>query len=99
MVIITAIALPSTHPKIALGSRMRLLIDEVSFKDAFSRFPNDKLNGLSPDKLKRLGHEAEILDVYTDGTVTCRFDDGVQHDMPVEAFSKPGIIPYEHCLA
>ena len=66
---------------------MRLLIDEMSFKEAFSQFPNDGLNGLSPDKLKRLGQEAEILEVYDDATVTCRFDDGVQHDMPLEAFS------------
>ena len=95
MVVIAAIALPSliTGLEIVVGSRTRLLIDEVSFKEAFSRFPNDEHNGLSPNKLKRLGQEAEILEVYTDGTVTCRFDDGVLHDMPVEAFGKPGIIP------
>ena len=83
----------------ALGSRMRLLIDEVPFKEAFSRFPNDRRNGLSPDKLKRLGQEAEILNVYDDGTVTCRFDDGVQHDMPIEAFSNAGHIAAVHVRA
>ena len=83
----------------ALGSRMRLLIDEMSFKEAFSRFPNDGLNGLSPDKLKRLGQEAEILEVYDDATVTCRFDDGVQHDMPIEAFSNAGHIAAVHVRA
>ena len=92
MVIVASIVLPSliTGLEIALGSRMRLLIDEVSFGEAFSRFPNDEVNGLSPDKLKRLGQEAEILEVYSDGTVTCRFDDGVRHDMPIEAFSPVG---------
>ena len=88
-----------TGLEIALGSRMRLLIDEMSFKEAFSRFPNDGLNGLSPDKLKRLGQEAEILNVYDDGTVTCRFDDGVQHDMPIKAFSNAGHIAALHVRA
>ena len=89
MVFIAAITLPSliTGLEIVVGLRTRLLTDEVSFKEAFSRFPNDEPNGLSPDKLKRLGQEAEILEVYDDATVTCRFDDGVQHDMPIEAFS------------
>ena len=90
-VIVAAIVLPSLIAglEIALGSQMYLLSDEVSFRGAFSRFPNDLVNGLTPGKLKRLGQEAEILEVYNDGTVTCRFDDGVQHDVPVEALSTP----------
>ena len=69
------------------GMRVRLLSDEQLFRESFSRFPNDEVNGFSPDKLQRLGHEAEILQTYTDRTATCRFDDGVRHDMPVEAFT------------
>ena len=86
---VAAIVLPSlvTGVEIALGSRVRLLSDEASFREAFLRFPNDAVNGLSPEKLKRLGQEAEILAVYLDGTVGCKFDDGVQHDVPVEALS------------
>ena len=66
--------------------RVRLLGDETSFRAAFSRFgPNDEQNGLTLAKLERLGQEAEILRAYSDGTVTVRFDDGVEHDMPMEA--------------
>ena len=91
-IIVSTIALPARIGglDIALGSRMRLLSDEASFREAFSRFPNDDINGLSPDKLMRLGQEAQILQTYTDGTVTCRFDDGAQHDMPVEVLSTFG---------
>ena len=48
-VLIAAIALPSliTGLEIVVGLRMRLLTDEVSFREAFSRFPNDEPNGLS----------------------------------------------------
>ena len=67
------------------GLRVRLLSDEVSFMEAFQRFPDDELNGISPVKLERLGQEAIILASYHDNTVTCRFDDGAQHDMPIEA--------------
>ena len=67
------------------GLRVRLLSDEVSFMEAFQCFPDDELNGISPVKLERLGQEAIILASYHDNTVTCRFDDGAQHDMPIEA--------------
>ena len=67
------------------GSRVRLLDDQVSFRLAFSRFPNDKVNGLSPAKMDRLGQEAEIVHMYRDKTFSCRFDDGVLHDLPLEA--------------
>ena len=64
---------------------MRLVGDRTSFRDAFLRFnPNNELNGLTLAKLERVGREAELLDTYTDGTVTVIFDDGVAHDMPEE---------------
>ena len=70
---------------LAPGARVRLLSDKTLFQEAFSRFPNDAQNGLSPAKMKRLWQAAEVLHTYWDGTVSCRFDDGVQHDLPVEA--------------
>ena len=89
MAIAASIVLPSviTCFNVTLGSRLRLLGDEASFREAFSRFPNDEVNGLSQDKLKRLGQEAVILKTFADFTATCRFDDGVLHDMPMEALS------------
>ena len=72
--------------EITKGLRVRLLSDETSFNESFRRFPNDEVNGLSSAKLDRLGQEVEILETYADETVTCRFDDGVQYDMPIEAF-------------
>ena len=68
-----------------IGSRVRLLSDEALFREAFLRFPNDELNGLSPAKLERLGWKAEVLEKYADRTLTFRFEDGVQLDMPSEA--------------
>ena len=69
------------------GLRVRVLGDETSFREAFSHFPNDELNGISPAKLERLGQEAVILNTFVDNTVTCRFDDGAQYDMPANAFA------------
>ena len=76
--------LPMPTVRLVPGLRVRLLGDKASFRLAFSRFPKDEVNGLGPAKLERLGQEAEILQSYSDDTVTCRFDDGVLHDMPVE---------------
>ena len=87
---VAAIVLASrgiTGLELTKGSRVRLLSDETSFRESFRRFPNDALNGLSPAKLNRLGQEVEILQMYEDETVTCKFDDGVQYDMPIEALS------------
>ena len=68
--------------------RVRLLGDETNFRAAFARFgPNDELNGLTLAKLERFGQEAELLHAYDDGTVTVRFDDGREHDMPIEALA------------
>ena len=67
------------------GSRVRLLDDAVLFSEAFSRFSNDEVNGLNPAKLARLGQEAEVLDTHIDRTITCKFDDGEMHGMPLEA--------------
>ena len=83
--VLAAIVLPSVG--FVPGTRVRLLSSETLFREAFSRFPNDELNGYSTAKLERLGQEAEILQEYSDRTVTCRFDDGVRHDMPIEALS------------
>ena len=86
--IVAAIVLASpgiTGLEITKGSRVRLLSDEISFRKSFRRFPNDELNGLSPAQLNRLGQEVEILETYPDETVKCKFDDGVQYDMPIEA--------------
>ena len=90
-VIVAVIALPSVIAglEIALGSRVRLLSDEASFREAFSRFQTDEVNFLTPKKLERLGQEAEIVEVYNDATVTCRFEDGGHHDVPIEALSAP----------
>ena len=85
VVIRTAIALVVSGLELGLGSRVRLLEDESLFREAFVRFPSDEVNGLSPDKLNRLGQEAEVLDMYNDSTITVRFDDGVRHDIPLEA--------------
>ena len=71
--------------RLGRGSRVHLLDDEALFLEAFSRFPNDEVNGLNPAKLEKLGQEAEILEAYSDHTVKCKFDDGAMHDMPVEA--------------
>ena len=83
-VLLSVIAGLQVHD-IAPGTRMRLLSGETAFMEAFSRFPNDALNGLSPAKMKRLGQAGEILRTHSDGTVSCRFDDGDQHAFPVEA--------------
>ena len=73
---------------VAPERRVRLLGDETDFRAAFSRFgPNDEQNGLTLVKLGRIGQEAELLHAYDDGTVTVRFDDGREHDMPVEALA------------
>ena len=69
------------------GMRMRVLGDETSFREACSHFPNDELNGVSPAKLERLGQEAVIVNTFIDNTVTCRFDDGAQYDMPATALA------------
>ena len=88
--VIIVLPLVITGRKIAIGSRLRLLSDEALFREAFSRFLTDEVNGLSPDKMKRLGQAAVILSTYDDFTVTCRFDDGVVHDMPIEALGYAG---------
>ena len=74
--------------QIVRGLRIHVLSDETSFREAFLRFPNDELNGISPAKLERLGQEAVILNAYSDYTVTCRFDDGAQYDMPADALAR-----------
>lgn len=82
----TIIVATTVPPSVIAGPYfVHLLSDEASFREAFSRFPNDAVNGLSPDKLKRLGQEAEVLQIYEDSTVKVRFDDGLEHDLPVEA--------------
>ena len=82
----TIIVATTMLPSVIAGPYfVHLLSDEASFREAFSRFPNDAVNGLSPDKLKRLGQEAEVLQTYDDSTVKVRFDDGLEHDLPVEA--------------
>ena len=84
-VILTAFVLASAG--LVLGAHARLLSSETLLRKSFSHFPHDEVNAYSASKLDRLGQEAEILDVHHDQTVTCEFDDGVRHDMPIEAFS------------
>ena len=86
-VILAAFVMPSAC--LVPGSRVRVLNSETLFREAFSRFPYNELNGYSAAKLDRLGQEADILAVYHDQTATCVFDDGVRHAMPIEAFSVP----------
>ena len=89
---IIAIVRPSAMICIELvpGSRVRVLSDKVSFQEAFLRFRNDEVNGLSPAKLEQLGQEADIINTFSDGTATCEFALGVQHDMPVEVLEYVG---------
>ena len=86
ILLVAAIVVSADIGLVVPERRMRLLSDDKSFRDAFSRFgPNDKQNGFTIAKLGRLGQEAELLQAYTDGTVTVRFEDGLELDMPVEA--------------
>ena len=87
MLLVTATIVYADTSGLAVPERrMRLLGDEASFRDAFSRFgPNDKQNGLTLEKLARRGQEAYIQAAYSDGTVTVRFDDGLEYDVPIEA--------------
>ena len=86
MLLVAATIVSADNGLMVPGRRVRLLGDKTSFRAAFSRFgPNDEQNGLTLAKLERLGQEAELLHAYSDGTVTARFDDGLEYDMPVEA--------------
>ena len=67
------------------GGRIRLLADENAFRQSFARFEGDDENGFSLEKLKRMGQEAEVNDVYSDGTIRAEFDDEETFDFPFES--------------
>lgn len=67
------------------GQEVWLTHDSGEFKDSFSRFTGDKLNGWNKIKEERLGQSATIKKIFADKTVTLRFDDDVELDFPFES--------------
>ena len=63
---------------------MRLLTDEVAFRSSFANF-DDGLNGLTDEKLQRIGQAAKIVEIFDDKTITCQFHNRVQLDFPWES--------------
>ena len=55
------------------------------FKAAFRRFPHDPTNGWNMQKHMRRGQQPRIVEVFSDKTMTVRFNDGMQFDLPWEA--------------
>ena len=68
------------------GVCVRLLSNVAAFRSSFSRFGSDSVNGLTNDKLARLGCLANITDTFGDYTATCEFWDGTTLDFPIESF-------------
>ena len=68
------------------GACVRLLSDVAAFRSSFSHFGSDSVNGLTNDKLARLGCLANITDTFGDYTATCEFWDGTTLDFPIESF-------------
>ena len=60
---------------------MRLLADEVAFRSSFANF-HDDLNGLTDEKLRKIGQEAIVVDIFDDQTMTCKFHNGEKLDFP-----------------
>ena len=83
---------PATTDQLRCGERVcigvvQLLSDEAAFRQAFSRFHNDHVNGLTLAKLERRGQKAYVTNIFQDGTVSCffgRFDLTVLR-FPIEA--------------
>ncbi len=69
------------------GERWWLLAEMQPFRDSFSRFLGDELNGWSLEKEARRGSGGEITKVFHDRTVTLKFDDGVEFDFPFESLT------------
>ena len=63
---------------------VRLHADETDLVRSFDRF-DDEVNGVSAAKITRVGQFAEIVDVFRDRTMTCKFADGVLLDFPFES--------------
>ena len=64
---------------------VQLLPGDLQFKAAFRRFPNDRTNGWNYQKHARRGQQPRIVEVFTDQTITVRFNDGTTFDLPWEA--------------
>lgn len=71
-----------------LSGQVRLLSDSIAYRNSFSRFEGDRLNGWIPDKAGYCGQVGEVINVFGDQTVTIRFDDGVQLDFPFESIAE-----------
>lgn len=67
------------------GVRWWLLAEQRSFRESFSRFQGDALNGWSEVKEARMGQGGVITKVFHDRTVTLEFDDGDKFDFPFES--------------
>jgi len=72
---------------VSLG-RVRLISDPSAYQDSFARFPGDKLNGWISEKENYCGQEGRVIRVFSDRTVTIRFDDGAQLDFPFESIAE-----------
>eukprot|EP00746_Dinoflagellata_sp_MGD_P058188 gnl/MRDRNA2_/MRDRNA2_249523_c0_seq1.p1 gnl/MRDRNA2_/MRDRNA2_249523_c0~~gnl/MRDRNA2_/MRDRNA2_249523_c0_seq1.p1 ORF type:complete len:175 (-),score=48.12 gnl/MRDRNA2_/MRDRNA2_249523_c0_seq1:103-627(-) len=69
--------------------RVRLLASEDAFRKSFARFVGDECNGFAEKKLLRLGAKATVTEVFEDDfTVTVKFDDDVQFDLPWETIAE-----------
>ena len=68
------------------GTCVRLLTDEIEFRNSFARFGTDPVNGLTVPKLARIGQQAKVVQTFDDETVTCKFVDGEELDFPMESW-------------
>ncbi len=75
------------------GQTVWLISDIKEFRDSFSRFVDDELNGWSEAKERRLGGSGTITKIFVDKTVTLEFDDSEKFDFPFESLmdSEPEI--------
>lgn len=69
------------------GERFWLLAEEQAFRESFSRFQGDELNGWSEEKEARMGTSGVITEVFGDRTVTLEFPDGAKFDFPFETLT------------
>jgi len=64
--------------------KAKLIEPEEAFKNGFSRFAGDELNGWNAEKHKYRGKVGNVTEVFGDNTATIEFDDGTSFDVPFE---------------